>query len=258
MRRLHLLGTALMTVSVAGCCSAGAVRGRAAYSRGTEKASFKITGVVAESPKHGEYAFADFEKSKVGDQPFSAVLPFGADVLLQTEQVVKVHVHHEINDTLYDYDVLLAPELCLGNTGPRLCGHTARGWIESPEPIFHVEQSSGTSGYLTGKQPAATARWVKGAPRGTPATTMVVEIVDADRERVYFLEDGKGIQVECMLRDSKTETTLSTPWTYVEVKLNATGKDCDISKPIKIETDPDPHAKKFINEITKIAKTAGM
>ncbi len=245
MKRFHLFVIALMPISLFGC--------RATFSFG--QLALTTAGVVGESSKTpGKYVLGDLTKTRVPQGSLRIVPPLHLQHPLRTEEVVKATVFQVVGGNTYHYNVLLGPKLC-PDTGPRLCGNTAKGSVKEPPvgaphqgaPAFHLDQ--GWAFLWTNPSVAvAKTKWVIGATCGS---TMVVQIVDATEERVFFLE-GKDVKVTCLMPGSTKSVTLNTVGEYF--KIEEEKNDCKFNGPYKIKGSV---LEPFITELEKIAETAG-
>ena len=230
----------------------------------------RIMGLVSEAAAKGTYSFASFDNLAVGAEsaPVHARLPLvtsaGHPVPFEVrEEAVKIEVLQRSPEHT-KYNVVLGPKLCTEASDSRyLCpnhGGIGAGWVERYEDqskkvsgriIFHLQQGWAFL-WSNPERSAAKTDWVVG---GTEGRTMIVEIVDATKQRVYFLE-GADITVECLLDSSKAAKPGGTgKFVEVTTEVTASGEGCVFSQWNDIAANGGVAA--FVTQVTKIATAAG-
>lgn len=244
MKRSHLLCTGATTVSLL-CCSA-------VVAQGSSQHVVEIDGMVSKSRTSGEYSFSDFKRSRTvgtGGKSFRQSLRPPFPPVIETEQVVKLHVTGGPNHESYNYNALLG---ALGHPVHAAAGsvkpYTGPVVRHKNAPVLHLEQGWAFL-WTNPSEAVAATKWVVGATEGS---TMVVEIVDDTKERVYFLE-GKQATVTC--NKAGTSTTpipfgSTDHGKYIDVTYDQ--NDCEFSA----KKDIIGARKAFIDDVKKIATAA--
>lgn len=258
MEKFHFHAAAVIAASTM-CCSTALAQG----SMGPQP-RLRVMGLLSESSTTpGTYAFASLEKIALGleGNPVRAKLPLltadgHPEPLEVREQAVKIEVLQR-SPKHNKYNVLLGPELRIGTSSPVLYpeGKAGSGWVERYEgtikpfkgaTVFHLEQGWALV-WSNPEEPPAKSDWIIGA---TDGSEMVLEIVDATKQRIYFLK-GSKITVFCLL-DSTKAPACSTQGKYMEVTTD--GDSCNFSGWLDIAGSP---VEGFVNEAEKMAMAAG-
>ena len=194
---------------------------------------FSVTGVVSEARTPGDYAFADFAKTRISRTPI--VKTTKAFRKIETEQIVKLDVTQKL-EQLHDYQILLGPAFGSGGT--------AKGWLKNSEPTFYVERGWA---FLSGRRVAVKSRWISGTTRGT---TIVLQIVNYDLHRVFLLKENAALAYVDVTCGNGTSHRISTPGQYFDID-----GACNFNGPKNI--DDTAAVKTFINKVKKVAEVSG-
>ena len=258
MKKLHLIVVFFAAGSAA--CGASAV----AEAPSGPEARLRIMGLVTEIEPKGTYAYVGLERVMHGVEstPVHAKLPLVTatgqpEPIEVRELAVRIEVLQRVPEYT-KYDVLLGPELCGGSSTKYLCANTddsGSGWVGRCESmklfegatVFHLERGWA----LLWSNPTGTGgetEWVIG---GTQGSTMIIRIVDAATQHVYFV-DGDEITVQCKLNPSLSEVC-KQPNKYL--KVTKVGETCIFDGWHSIGVGSDE--AKFVEEVLKMATVAG-
>ncbi len=232
MKKLHLM-TAALTVASTMCGSSVVAQDSAG-----PKARLGIKGLITEAASKGTYVFVGLDNLSLGSEgnPIRAKLPLVTssgepEPIEVREAAVKIEVLQR-SPRRSKFNILLGPKLCPDTAPKYLCDTNqaiGSGWISRDEgagaklkgtTLFHLEQGwavlwSNPSGVY------AESDWVIG---GTEGSSMIIEIVDSETQRVYFRE-GKKLKLWCKLNQAALPTgDKDTVGKYLE--LTSDGKTC--------------------------------
>jgi len=240
MNRAVLIMMSCMAAALVGCSSPGSHKSRCnrpeAIKRGPP--SVHVVGIVSKSSAGDRYAFADLGRSTFDMKRL--VYRAGPHKKFETDQVLKIEIVQQSPRALHAYSVLLGPEL---NSTKK-----ASGILLNSEPTFYLQK--GTA-FLAGEYVLAKTPWVSAGAEGT---SIVLEIVDEAKQRVYLLkENDESAYVDLTCKGANKSTariTYGEKGRYVEI-----GKNCTVSA--EMDIDGDPVAQPFIDTWKKIAEEAG-
>jgi hypothetical protein len=225
-------------------------------------------GLVTETSTKGTYVFASLEKLSLGSEgyPIRTKLPLMTDSgepepIEVRQAAVKIEVLQRSPERS-KFNILLAPRLCSDDATQHLCDTTpaiGSGWIKrggSPDgtvkdtTLFRLEQGWA----MLWSNPSGTyveTDWVIG---GTTGSSIIAEVVDADTQRIYFLE-GAELKLWCKLNNSLLSTADKTKLNHY-LEVTTSGGVCSYGSGWQLIAD-DAAADKLAKQAENMATAAG-